>query len=46
MSRAAKYLGTVVVVLVIVALFISFTRPGHQVMYMLGVMSACDGDCS
>lgn len=47
MSRTGKYVATIVVLLAVAVGLLGFTKPGHQMLYKLGVTRACSSsDCS
>jgi hypothetical protein len=41
MPNAQKTIAALVIVVAVAVAFLSLTKPGHQVLYKIGIASAC-----
>ncbi len=46
MSGSRKMIATTLIAVGLVAAFLGFTKPGHQLLFKLGFTSACEGSCN
>ncbi len=46
MSDSRKIIVGLVIAVALMGAFLGFTRPGHQVLYKLGLSSACSDSCN